>query len=105
MRMTIVFILLLTVTACDWLSDEFEVITLDDLNRLKCEGQEPKASQWFYIGSEAEYHKFVQSDLPGDKLYGIKTSEITIDNPMYVSGNKVNWVIMPWGPTYEECKQ
>jgi len=24
---------------------------------------------------------------------------------MYVSGNKVNWVIMPWGPTYEECKQ
>jgi len=49
MRMTIIFILLLTVTGCDWLSDEFEVITLEDLNRLKCEGQEPKASQWFYI--------------------------------------------------------
>jgi hypothetical protein len=104
MRMTIIFILLLTFTGCDWLSDEFEVITLADLNRLKCEWQEPKASQWFYIGSEDGYHKFVHRDPPGEKLYKIKTAEYTIDNPTHVSSNEVNWVIMPWGPTYEECK-
>lgn len=96
--------LLLTVTGCDWLSDEFKVITRDELNRLKCESQEPKSAQWFYMGTEDGYHKFVHRDLHVDKLYEIKTSELAMDNPTHVSSNKVNWVKMPWGPTDEECK-
>jgi hypothetical protein len=105
MRMTIIFILLLTVTGCEWLSEEFEVITLDELNRLKCEWQEPKVSKWFYIGSEDGYHLFIHRDLPGDKHYEIKISDFTIDEPMNVSSNEANWVIMPWGPTDKECQQ
>ena len=106
MRMTIIIIiLLLTVSGCEWLSEEHEVITLDDLDKLKCEWQEPKATRWFYIGSDDGYHTFVHRDLPGDKLYEVKISEFTIDNPTYVSSNEANWVIMPWGPTYEVCKQ
>jgi len=105
MRMTIIIVLLLTVSGCEWLSEEHEVITLDELNRLKCEWQEPKVNQWFYIGSDDGYHTFVHRDLPGDKLYEVKISGVTIDNPTYVSSNEANWVIMPWGPTYEVCKQ
>ncbi|PLX74291.1 MAG: hypothetical protein C0614_11895 [Desulfuromonas sp.] len=105
MRIAIIIVLLLTIAGCGWLSDEFEAITLDELNRLKCEWQDTKVSKWFYLGSEEGYHKFVHRDLPGDKLYEIKSSEFTIDNPMPFSSNKTNWVTMPWGPTYAECKQ
>lgn len=104
MRIAIFIMMLLTITGCELLSDEFEAMTLDEFNELKCEWQEPKVSQWFYLGYEGGYHKFVHRDLPGDKLYKIKTSDVTIDNPMHFSSNKTNWRIMPWGPTFEECK-
>ena len=97
-------VLLFTVTGCDWFAEEFESITLDELNRLKCEWQEPTVSRWFYIGSEEGYHVFVHRDLPGDKHYKIKISEFTIDDPMYVSSNEANWVTMSWGPRSQECQ-
>ena len=104
MRIVIVMTLLLAVTGCDWLSDEYEAITLDELNRLKCEWQEPKVSEWFYVGSGDGTHKFVHRDLPGDKLYEIKTSAYKVEKTMYLSSNEAYWVKMPWGPTYDECK-
>ena len=104
MRLVIICILLLTVTGCDWLAEDYEVINLDGLNKLKCEWQDPKESRWFYTGTEDGYHIFIHRDLPGDKHYKIKTSEFKIDDPMYVSSNEVNWVIMPWGPKSKECK-
>jgi len=105
MRMAIIFILLLTVTGCEWLSEEFEVITLDELNRLKCEWQDPKVSQWFYIGSEDGGHLLVHRDRPGDKHYEIKISEFAIDKPMATTSNETKWRLMPWGPTFDICKQ
>ena len=105
MRMAIIFVLLLTVTGCEWLSEEFEVMTPDELDSLKCEWQDPKASKWSYTGSENGYHLFIHRDLPGDKHYKIKISDFKINNPINVSSNEVNWVIMPWGPTDKGCKE
>ena len=105
MRLAIICFLLLTVTGCDWLAEDFEVITLDELNRLKCEWQQPKVSRWFYIGSKEGYHIFIHRDRPGDKHYKIKTSEFKIDDPIYVSSNEVNWLPMSWGPGAKECEQ
>lgn len=104
MRMGIICLLMLTVTGCDWLAEDFKVITLQELNSLKCEWQEPKVTRWFYIGSEDSYHKFIHRDLQGDKHYKIKILEFKVDNPKYVSSNEANWVIMPWGPSSKECK-
>ena len=105
MRIAIIVILLLTAAGCDWPAEKFEVITLDKLNRIKCEWQDPKATKWFYIGTEDGYHRLVHRDISGDKVYQVKASEFTIDNPKYLSSNEVNWVVMPWGPAYRECKK
>jgi hypothetical protein len=104
MRIAIILMLLLTASGCEWLSEEYEKITLDELNRLKCEWQDPKESKWFYVGSEDGYHMFVHRDLPGDKRYEIKVTEFAIDKTMHVSSNEAYWVTMPWGPTSEACK-
>ena len=105
MKMVMLLILLLTVSGCDWLSVEYEEITQDELNQLKCAWQEPKVSQWFYIGSEDGYHMFIHRDRPGDKHYKIKISEFTIAKPMAITSNEAKWRLMPWGPTFEICKQ
>jgi hypothetical protein len=104
MKRLMLLIWLLTIPGCDWLSVEFEEITREELNQLKCEWQEPKVSQWFYVGSEAGYHKFVHRDLPGDKHYEIKISALTIDQPMAMTSNEAKWKLMPWGPAYDSCK-
>lgn len=103
MRLAIICCILLTVTGCDWLAEDFEIITLDELNRLKCEWHEPKVSRWFYIGSEEGYHILIHRDLPGDKHYKIKASDFKIDDPIYVSSNEANWLTMSWGPGAKEC--
>lgn len=105
MRIAGIIMLLLTVAGCDWLAEDYEVISADKLNRIKCTWQDPKETRWFYIGSEDGYHKFIHRDLPGDKLYQIKDTEFTIDNPGHISSNEANWTVMPWGPAYEECQQ
>ena len=104
MKRLMLLIWLLTIPGCDWLSVEFEEITREELNQLKCEWQEPKVSEWFYVGSEAGYHKFVHRDLPGDKHYEIKISALTIDQPMAMTSNEAKWKLMPWGPAYESCQ-
>ena len=105
MRIAFIIILLLGVTGCDWLSEDFEIISSEQLNRLKCEWQDPKVTKWFYTGSADGYHKFVHRDISGDKHYQIKDSDYTIDEPKHTSSNEANWVIMPWGPKDELCKQ
>ena len=105
MRIAVVFILLLTVSGCDWLYGDFEVVTLNEFNRIKCEWQDPKVSQWFYTGTEDDFHFLVHRELSGDKHYKIKTSELTIDETTYVSSNEAKWVKMPWGPKDEMCSQ
>ena len=104
MKRLMLLIWLLTIPGCDWLSVEFEEITREELNQLKCEWQEPKVSQWFYVGSEAGYHKFGHRDLPGDKHYEIKISALTIDQPMAMTSNEAKWKLMPWGPAYDSCQ-
>ena len=104
MKRLMLLIWLLTIPGCDWLSVEFEEITREELNQLKCEWQEPKVSEWFYVGSEAGYHKFVHRDLPGDKHYEIKISAFTIDQPMAMTSNEAKWKLMPWGPAYDSCQ-
>ena len=104
MKRLMLLIWLLAIPGCDWLSVEFEEITREELNQLKCEWQEPKVSQWFYVGSEAGYHKFVHRDLPGDKHYEIKRSALTIDQPMAMTSNEAKWKLMPWGPAYDSCQ-
>ena len=104
MKRLMLLILLLTIPGCDWLSVEFQEITREELNQLKCELQEPKVSQWFYVGSEAGYHKFIHRDLPGDKHYEIKISALTIDQPMAMTSNEAKWKLMPWGPAYDRCQ-
>ena len=101
MRIAIIFILLLTVTGCDWLSVKSKKITLDELNQLKCEWQEPKVSKWFYVGSKDGYHMLVHRDRPGDKYYEIKISEFIIDKPIAITSNEAKWILMPWGPTFD----
>ena len=105
MRIASVIMLLLAVTGCNWLSEDFEDISADKLNRIKCEWQDPGETRWFYIGSEGGYHRFIHRDLSGDKHYQIKDTEFTVDNPKYTSSNEANWVVMPWGPAYQECQK
>ena len=84
---------------------ETQVISSKELNILKCKWQEPKLSQWFYIGSEDGYHMFIHRDLPKDKYYEIKITEITIEFPKIITSDESKWVLMPWGPDSDECKQ
>ena len=105
MRTAILIMLLLAVSGCEWLSEDYEVITSDQLNRIKCEWQDAKVTKWFYIGSEDGYHKFIHKDRSGNKYYQIKETELTIENPKLISSNQANWVVMPWGPADEECQK
>ena len=105
MRILAVSMLLLALTGCDWLYEDFKVITADDLKRIKCESQAPEASKWYYIGSEEGYHKLVHRDASGDNIYQIEASELAIDNPKHTSWNEANWVLMPWGPKNKECQE
>lgn len=105
MRIILAVILMLAITGCDWLSEDFEEISSGELHNIKCVWQEPKVTRWFYIGTEDGYHKFIHRDLPGEKRYQVKETEFIIENPKHISSNEVNWVLMPWGPTYEECQK
>ena len=105
MRIAIGIILLLAVTGCDWLTEDFEVITAEKLNRIKCEWQDAKETRWFYVGSESGYHRFIHRDRSGNKSYQIKDTEWAVDNPKPTSSNEANWVVMPWGPADEACQK
>jgi hypothetical protein len=105
MRIAIVLMLLISISGCDWLYGDFEPITLEDFNRLKCEWQDPKVSKWYYTGTEDGSHLLVYRDVQGDKHYKIKVSELKIDNPKHVSSNEAKWEKMPWGPNDAACKQ
>jgi hypothetical protein len=105
MMKTIILILLLLTTACWHPTMALQTITAKELNKIKCEWQEPKVSQWFYVGSEDGYHMFVHQDLPKDKYYNVSMNEYHIDNPIIISSDESLWVLMPWGPGYDACKK
>lgn len=108
MKRRVIFLIAIMVTVC-WYGcfkrQETQIISLAQLNKIKCEWNEPKLSKWFYIGSEDGYHMFVHRDLPEDKYYEIKITEYQIDNPIILGTDESKWVLMPWGPGFEECKQ
>jgi len=81
------------------------VISAQELETIKCKWQEPKLSQWFYVGSENGYHMFVHRDLPEDRFYNIEMSVYNIEDPIIISNDESKWVLMPWGPGYDECKK
>jgi hypothetical protein len=79
------------------------IINFSELETLRCQAQEPKVSQWFYIGSENGYHWFVHRDLPEDKYYLISISDYQIEDPKIIMNDEAGWVLMPWGPGSEIC--
>ena len=78
-------------------------LIFEELDKLRCEWQEPKVSQWFYIGSENGYHWFIHRDLPEDKFYRVSISEYEIENPIIIMNDQSKWVLMPWGPGSDIC--
>lgn len=105
MKITIIFALLFVTTGCWGPKIDVQTVTGNELNKLKCEWQEPKLSQWFYAGSEDGYHMFVHRDLPKDKYYEVKITEYQIDSPRILTADESKWILMPWGPNFDECKK
>ena len=104
MKQTIVLILTIFVIAsCLPNKEDVPIITFEELDKLRCEWQEPKISQWFYIGSENGYHWFIHRDLPEDKFYRVSISEYKIENPIIIMNDQSKWVLMPWGPGSDIC--
>ena len=105
MKRSIILVMLFLAVGCYSQKIDVPVISAQELEALKCTLQEPKLSQWFYIGSENGYHMFVHRDLPEDKFYNIAMSEYKIEDPIIISNDESQWVLMPWGPGYVECKK
>lgn len=103
MKKTIILILVLISAGCLSTKLIVEPITSQDLNKLKCEWQDPKVSQWFYLGPERGYHIFVHRDSPADKYY--KVPGYKIDKQEILPNDESQWILMPWGPEYDECKK
>ena len=88
MKIRILLFLLVLAAGCWETGIETQKISVAELDDLKCKWQDPKMSQWFYVGSEVGYHMFLHRDLPGDKYYEVKMTDYKIDSPQVIVGDQ-----------------
>lgn len=74
-----------------------ETVTKAELEEARATWQEPKASIWYYTGSEDGYHYYTHHDTPGTRRYRVSEKEWPQETPFPRTRNEKKWRVMPWG--------
>jgi hypothetical protein len=87
-----------------------QLISLTELERLKCRWHEPKVSMWYYVGTREGFHHFRHDDLGNDeKDFRISQAELSWQSTFPLTKDREKWRRLKWGVsergTDRECQR
>jgi hypothetical protein len=75
-----------------------QMISLTELESLKCRWHEPKVSMWYYVGTRDGFHHFHHHDLGRDEQdFRISQAELSWQPTFPVTRDREKWRRLDWG--------